>query len=357
MLVPFGILAFMVVLTAQPRPALVSLLGLLATAHLAERALLHGKSPPWWSAVLIALWANVHGLWLAGPLALGVAAALNWLGQQSPRRRPPAGLWAVVASWVVAGMITPLGPSGLLLPLALRDATRHIQEWQPSTPWSLAFVPLALELLIFVWGSRRSSVLRRPEVVIWIILWVLFSLPALRNVIVSAFMLLPLAATVLGTSGWQPSTPGRPPLRGIVAISYTILALIVGVAAMRLVTLQPLENAQPLRIARELSTHTEPVRVLNDYNTAGVLVAFGPSAIELGIDGRADRYGATYIDEYLRVFAVRGDAWRTFLEEFDPDVAVVKNDEAIRYVLEDVQGWKRDMVDGDYVLLRAPQPR
>jgi hypothetical protein len=94
--------------------------------------------------------------------------------------------------------------------------------------------------------------------------------------------------------------------------------------------------------------------VLNHYNASGVLVAFGPTGIELGIDGRAERYGKQYIDAYLDVFALSGEAWPEFLAVFQPQAAIAQADQALVHYLRDDLNWRVMMEDGEWLLLVPP---
>jgi len=354
-LVPYAILTLLVVLSAQPRPALVSILGVLLVAHAAERCLLTGRVPHLWTTLALVLWANIHGLWVIAPASLTLAGLLYWTSQGREDKAFIRRLFVIVAAWTIAGVTSPLGLGGLLLPFTLAGTTEHLQEWQRSSPWSIAFIPLGLTLMVILIRSRRAAVLHSSVVKIWVTFWVVFSLPALRNVIVSVIMLLPLVASSMREEANEQPSRGSTytsPFTGL--LSALVTAVMCLAILLRINALDPLADARPMKIAEYLASAEGRVRVLNDYNTAGVLLAFGPREVELGIDGRAERYGADYIREYLELIAVRGQRWPSLLDRLNPDYAVLEGDSALRYVLRDVRGWQEVLRDGDYVLLEAP---
>jgi hypothetical protein len=115
----------------------------------------------------------------------------------------------------------------------------------------------------------------------------------------------------------------------------------------------PLGKAKPLTIATKLSSINGPKRVLNTYNSSGVLAAFGGKDIKLAIDGRADRNGGPYIDRYIKAEKLEGD-WQELLRQVQPNFAVLGKDTALTYELTNYQKWKILLTEQDYVLLQAP---
>lgn len=348
--VAVGMLGFSLVVEA--RPLMLSLLGTTLVSHWAARLLYTGRVPSTWWALLVVLWANLHGQWVIAPLAVGLATVLYWLDDPTSRRRLLVRGIGVSGLLALAGCLSPLGIWGLLLPFLLRENTNHIVEWQRLEPLSIAAIPLVLLLVIIVWGWLRIG--RRPvrSEAVYVAFWTVFALPAERNVMVSLLFLLPVAAVVgaraFPESGQSRARTDRRLFRFAGAASALATVVLLTIAATRF---DPLAEARAIGAAERLAAAGSAVRVLNDYNVAGVLVAFGPSGIELGIDGRAERYGAEYIDAYLDALALRGDGWEEFLAKFEPEAAVIEARAPIRHVLEDDWDWELVMRDGDYVLL------
>lgn len=342
-LIPF---AFM----AQERPLLVSWIATLLVGILAERILRTGSLPRWWTVPLVALWANTHGQWVIAPAALGSAAVLYWLSHSGRDGRYLVRSGAITLALVLAGCLTPLGVRGLTLPFELRGATSTIVEWRLTEPWSIEFIPLAVVLLVTLASWLSAGLHRQPEAA-FVLTWTVFAMTATRNAVVVALLLLPLASRAAAAARRDTRDPGPREAYLLAASTGVAMVFAVVVSAIGLANIDALAQTTPLRIASDLKTRDDVMRVLNDYNVAGVLVAFGPSGIELGIDGRAERYGAEYIDAYLDALALRGDGWRKLLYDFQPDVAVLEADAPIRHVLEEDWGWQVTVEDGDYVLL------
>ena len=352
----FG-LAASLALFFQTRPLLVSYLGSVAVAHLADRTLREGRLPAWWFYPLVALWANLHGQWFIAPTAIAVAAGLHWLAAPASRGRFALRALAAVALTVLAGSLSPLGFRGVLLPLQFRGATDHISEWQVTQLWSISGIPMVIVvgLILVSWARSRTNVPWWE--IAYVAVWTGFGLLAFRNAPVAALMLAPLAASRASHAfaGHGRTTSDRE--RRLLPPMFVVTCLAsAGFLTSVLVSTDALASAEPLQIARYMDENDLSGRVLNAYNASGVLVAFGPPGVELGVDGRAERYGAEYISQYLDVLRLSGDRWPAFLDDFAPEVAVVESDAAIRHLLEDDWRWRVVMADGSYILL-TPKAR
>lgn len=344
-----GLAALPLVQWINVRPAMLSLVATVMVAHVADRTLTTGCLPRWWSLPLIALWANLHGQWVIAPAAIGVAGVLYWLADRHRRYSSLRRTVLFVVAMVLAGCLTPLGFRSLTLAFTLRDTTSHLDEWQPVYFMSWEFLPLALVGGVLVWRWTRQASRPSTHEVAYALVWAAFGMTAERNALVAALLLLPLAARALDRPSAHEarhdvSSFGRLGLVG----TFAVVAVLTAVSLTRV---EGLSAATPLAIAQRLSTDYDSVRVLNQYNSAGVLAAFGPPGIQLGIDGRAERYGREYIDRYLDVFALRGDDWAPFLIEFQPEAAVVERGDPIGHVLINDWGWEITLEDPPYLLL------
>ena len=336
----------------QSRPLIFSLIGTVAVGHQAARTLREGVLPPLWAYPLIALWANLHGQWILAPVAIGLAAALHWASAAPPRSRFIGRAAGSVIAMLVAGCLTPLGIEGIVLPLTMRGATSHLAEWQPTELWNLTSIPLLIVVAVILMGWVRSPRPTSWTEIVYVVVWIAFAMMAVRNVFVAALLLAPLASRQAAVLWPPPDTwpVGREAM--MLRIAVWTGWFIAGVSlATSLAATAPLDEARPLKIAEYLSEKGFSGRVLNDYNVAGVLIAFGPSSLEIGIDGRAERYGAEYIRLYSDTIALEGREWPEFLDSFDPESAVVDPESSIYHLLVDDWGWRNLMTDGDFVLL------
>ena len=129
----------------------------------------------WWLPPLTTVWANCQGLWPLGLLVVGCPLAGDWIARLWRGRELPAGgakpLAGMFALCLLAGLITPYGWRGLVLPLKLLlrlvPANANIfsnQVAENVPPWVLARgQPLSLlPLLILVVLVAASFAHARP---------------------------------------------------------------------------------------------------------------------------------------------------------------------------------------------------
>jgi hypothetical protein len=288
--------------------------------------------------VLALLWANIHGSWVLLPCVLGL---LTLAAVVDPRLRhawlEPLKLAGVA---LVAGMINPTGWLTLASVWRFRDRTAHLLEWEPTIVSELGVLPFSLlvVLLLVTWARRRRVAWAEIIVVFGI---VGFAMIAFRNVLFALTLLAPLTADAL--SPFARPRPTRPAeARALAAVSAGSVAACLAAALIIAAHTDPLAQARPLKIAQFLASVDGPKRVYNNYNTAGILLEFGGPRIELGIDGRADRYPADYTSRY---FGAEGQLreWREVLAEVDPDYVVADRENPLPVLLEELQ-WRTLMV-------------
>ena len=180
----------------------------------------------------------------------------------------------------------------------------------------------------------------------------MFSWSAWRNMTPGLILLAPVVAESLCLAfpliARRPEPRWSKPAGVGLAVSLTALGLL-SIPGRELL---PLEQ-NPVDLAKGIAQLEPHQRVLNDYNVAGLALYFGGAETQVAIDGRADRYGAGYIESYLRLNNLQGD-WKTLLAELAPTSALIKRDTALAQYLSETQHWTVVGTDGEYVLLKAP---
>ncbi len=152
-------------LQARPHILTLPLFALWIAAHVRARA--SDRAPPLYLALVMILWANLHGGFLIAPVfTLLFAGEAIYVAPDTKRTVAAARRWGIflVAS-VAAALITPHGFAGLLFPIRLTSMTlalAGIVEWEPS---SLANNPpliiwLLLVLFVALFLGLRVAVTR-----------------------------------------------------------------------------------------------------------------------------------------------------------------------------------------------------
>lgn len=182
--VALGLLALMgnfIALGCAARPQLFTLLAFVFLLTALRRLLAGSKSWAFFPPLLLAVWINTHGGYLAGWLILLLALGLECLGAMFPtwrsrlRCEPTAISTGKMTFLAVASTVALLAnPWGWQLVIWTSETVRmirpHITEWHPMV-LSFANLPfyITIGLGIFAWLASRRR-LRLWEFPVWILL-------------------------------------------------------------------------------------------------------------------------------------------------------------------------------------------
>jgi hypothetical protein len=335
----------------QARPQTLSLVMLAWLGLTCRTVLLERRLPRAWVFLpLVLLWAQIHGLWLFAPAFLLLAALAGLLDSRTTsdlRLVGKAGLLSVAG--LAIGCLNPVGIRSLTLPFTLRSATATISEWQPTTiipyfSWGLLML-IGLLVLAWVRGGRRVT---NGEMA-WTAALALFAFLAYRNVPVAVLLLAPVVAVRL-TREMPAASSTRSEQRLLVTATAVMALLALATDAVMSATGTAIPLTAPTRLAAMLNDGTEH-RVIDDYNTGGVILAFGGSTVKVGVDGRADYYGGAYIKRYEDMLAMRS-GWSRLFNQLAPDAALInRHGPLVQWLTDD--GWRQVATQGNYVLLRS----
>ncbi len=182
-----------------------------------------GRRHAWWAPlailVLFALWANLHGGFIAGLLLLGLAtvglAIDNWRGIPGAvplSRVAVLGLLVVLAA-VTVTVATPLGAAiwDYLLSFQNQAISLASTEWESAFSSPLAVVYLSLATCFAAWMWVRSPRPRRVTTLLVTAGFLVFAGYSVRNIV---FIGPVLALQV----AWTAPNRGPTPIRGPVAL-------------------------------------------------------------------------------------------------------------------------------------------
>ena len=248
------------------------------------------RAPPLAAALLMTVWANLHGSFVIG-LAIAGAFGLDALVAEKDRK-------PVLREWVpfglacaVAVLINPNGLSGVIHPLRMANLGMLplIDEWKPS---SLAVTPYFFGVLALV---AVVLVVRRPR------------MPPVRALLIVGLLALALmqvrhqAVFAIVTAMLLPGPLGRtvaePLNRRAAAMLAGAGALFVAIRAVLPMQL-PYNGANPWPLIARVPPALRSQPVLNGYSMGGPLILSG---IRPFVDGRGDMYGDAFIFNYKRI--------------------------------------------------------
>jgi hypothetical protein len=346
--VVFAITAVPLTAIVQDRPQLASLIFLAWLSSLTAKYFDSGSVPRRLRFVLMTyLWATIHGLFILGPLTLLLLAATS-AGSQDRRRRAAARELAGTALVsLLACAATPMGPRLVLAPFTVGSAARgFISEWAPTSIWVFGAFGFYLLLAMLLLCAARSPLPKPRGEIAYVAAWAIFGLLAIRNAAPASIMLAPLAVR-WADACWRTRSELRIPERAFRSTSALVLT-----ASLLTVVGSPLMVSKPDRIAAYLNHVPRGTHVLNDYNLSGYLILRAPQ-IRVVVDGRADRYGSAFLSRYTEG-VTGGPHWRSWVEQLNPDLAVLAESSPLPELLRVELGWTTVMTDDHFVLLRKP---
>ncbi|HEX5377264.1 MAG TPA: hypothetical protein VFW47_01745 [Phenylobacterium sp.] len=300
------------------------------------------RAPPWWAAVLILLWADLHGSFVFGFLLLG-AFALEAIYESPPSERLRS-LWAwglFSALSLCAAAVTPEGPWGLVFPFKLMGMTSlaGIDEWRPTDFSRFSPFELGLAVTLFVCLTRGVRV--APVRVLLLIGLLHMALQHDRHVMVAALVAAMVLAGPIATALGQARPVPRPERIGGWLAFAAVALVLVGLRA-----LTPLARLDGTTTPGAAIDHvpadlrTRPL--LNDYGFGGYLIYRG---VRPYVDGRTDLYGDAFMDRYDRI--MRADPAVLDQTLLDQHVAwtILRPGTPLAAVLDARPGWRRLYAD------------
>jgi hypothetical protein len=339
------------------RPYMVTLL-LTAIFFWILEAYRWGRSDRlWWLPLLMVIWVNSHGGFVAGFLLLGSyivgLAGRPWRPGWMYRVRRL--LWVGLAV-VLAACLNPAGPEMLLYPfktVAIGSLRGLIAEWQSPNFHQIQVQPF-LWLLLLVFGAVGVS-RKRLALVDFLLVsgFAYLGFLAGRNIslfaLVAPAVLTRHAAPVLDE--WverlgygQPARISGEISRRHQWVNLTLLLVLTLVVGMKsAVVFSPRTNADhfkkvlPVDAVNFIRQKQPPGRLFNHYNWGGYLLWALPE-YSVFVDGRTDLYGDEVIGEWLQV--VRAEAgWEGVLDRWGVRLILGNPDWPVVRLLEN-EGWQ-----------------
>lgn len=317
----------------------------------------------WMVPILVLAWANLHGSFFLGPVALGLAWLADLHGQV---KRPHAALVVAVAS-AAAATVSPFGPAVWAYAVGLSmnpEVTQRITEWQRTSPGDvpglLFYASAAAAALLLV---RRGRVTPWPTL-LWLGLFFVIGAYAVRGIGWWALgAIAPIAGMLASGGADRASVADRPvplAMRRINAVLAGALVL-AGIAFLPLWrpidpgTLAPagvLANA-PSGITGALRDLARPGdRVLNPQ-VWGSWFEFVLPDVPVAIDSRIELFPAATWAAYDLIRS-GGAGWIERLDTWNPTIVVVAADEGGLLERLTAIGWRSTFEDPDGVVLVAP---
>ena len=338
------------------RPHVFTLPILVAWVGALVRARGEGRTPPPWLALVMALWANLHGgyvfgLGLAGLLAAeAVLLASDWRG----RRRAVRGWGLFGALSLAAACLTPYGLDGLLLPFRLvgmRFAMGQLVEWR--SPDFQSFEPLELWLAFMLFAGFALGWRLPPIRLLMLLLLLHMALQHRRHGelvgLVAPLLLAPalapqLRAPAVGRAAGPVDRAlaelAKPASLPGIALTGALLAAL-SVALLRGAAARS-DVAVPTAALAAVKAAQVSGPVLNDYGFGGFLIFTG---IPPFIDGRAELYGDDFIKQYVEAMLLQSGELPQLLDRYGIAWTLIEPQRPAAVLLDHLPGWRRLYAD------------
>ena len=354
-------------LLARPHTLAAPLLVFWAVALLRAREA--GRAPPLWVALLMAVWANLHGSF---PFGLALAAvfgaeAILVSGGSAARWRAAQQWGGFLLASLLASMANPHGLYGLVFAYDLSQMKfiNSVSEWRPTEFDGVQ--PLEIWMLIAAVALFTRGLKLPPVRIVLIVGLLHLALHHRRHSDLIGFLAPAIVAEALGAQwfavrgkGEQAASLDRlfkslasPARAATCAIVMACLA-VAGVAATRIDALRPPPLTTPDAALAALSAaypggfSSSPGRVFNSYEFAGYLIFTGVAPF---IDGRGDMYGDKFFFRYKDALELKNpDSLPELLDQYHIGWTLLRPELPAVALLDRLPGWKRFYADDTAVI-------
>ena len=286
----------------------------------------------WWLIGLIWLWAMLHGMWPVG-ISICAAGALGHVLDGGPAWRTRLRVLLLPVGAALAAALTPAGPGLYSAVLTVGSRASYFNEWGPPdfTTSTTAVMGLMLAATVALRLRGPRDTWTADLILLGVAAWALYSG---RTTPVCAAMLTSLLARQLERR-LRTATPARRP-ESAALVGAGALTVVVAVLAAWLGP-DPVPPSPP-RLDDALAELPAGTPVFSDLQFGGYLLWKYPQ-LDVVAHGYADMYTDAEFDDVVDVLGVE-PGWDEILAEGGVDYAVVLDDSAIGYALEQRDDWE-----------------
>lgn len=369
------------------RPHLITWLFIVIFLTLLERVREGQRNLLWWFPVLMVLWTNLHGGFLAGVVIVGAYAGgeiVRALVAQSNEERIAAAkaslpYIATAAGCMLASLINPyFYHLHQHIFSYLRDPyeMNHIIEFQ-SANFRSAGAGFFESMLIFAGGAAVWFAYRKQFGEVFLLAgWGHLALQSARNIPLFMIVAAPLVAMAMVAwlkalsqapiAAWIRSIPefvesaGEEvaPLERIGRVhaicAVVLVAIGLGIASPSASKFFKPEYDPKVYPSRALALLTEPSqRIFTDDEWGDYLIYnLSPKGIKVYIDGRSDFYGEKFCTEYIELLGVKWD-WEQILSRHGVNTVLLTPASPLASTIKESSHWRVVYDDGAAIIFQA----
>ena len=325
------------------RPHILALPVIVAWMIGITTAVERDRAPPLAFALVMALWANMHGSFPLGLVMAGLAGLEGVVAAPAAQRLARCRGWALFLAAALAGTaLSPYGWHAILVPLGMEgnaETLKYVDEWQPlrlDMEGCVALGALALSLAAVLRGWRAN--------VFRIVAIVLLGAMMVRHArFISLFGILApiLIAPALRRLPRFAARPTHEP-----ALLWGVAGALAAGALVVLAVAAPLPSARMTPEAAYSAAVAARVEgpVVNEYDFGGFLIAHG---VKTFVDGRTDQlFLGDFLPSYTRALDAKDDAaFAAILQKYHASWALVRSGSAETKHLSHLPGWTQIHTD------------
>lgn len=318
----------------------------------------------WWTLPLMLLWVNLHAGFALGLVLSTLSLAAGgievwWQHQDAQKLRLPA---FILLLDILVVICNPNGVRMYIYPFAtLRSAAMQsfISEWFSPNFHRAQYWPLLLTVLAVpaVLACSRAGVRLRDLLFLMVSLY--GSLCFIRMipffVLIAVPVILRSLRSLICTSSpkvhlWS---VGRACGNAVILLSAVIFA---GLRTWQVIEYQSVAEVKefPSRAVAYLKAHPPSGPVFNHYDWGGYLIWNFGSRLPVFIDGRADIYGETFLNDFVATYEF-SNGWQAHLERWKVATVLVPPDSPLAQGLRLSPSWKVSYEDPQAVVLASSE--
>ncbi len=322
-----------------------------------------------WLIPATLLWANLHAGYAVG-LALIALAIVAWLLDavigSVPRDEALRAVRLLATLLLLCAAVVIVNPNGTHLysypfqTLHSRAMQTYIVEWASPDFHLKRFQPFLL-LVLATFGTLALSPRReRPGTVLLLVATAYAGMRSSRHIFIFALIAAPLlakyASAWLSEKKWEQrmNTPEEIPTRSKAMLNAALAVAMIAFTATRVrmvVSHQPATEAQncPVAAVAFIDEQHPAGPFFNHYDWGGYFIWKLYPKYRVYIDGRADVYGDSFLNEFMDTYRAEID-WRNTFDKYEIQSVLLPPHTALTTALRREPGWKNIFEDKQAVI-------
>ncbi len=325
----------------------------------------------WCTVPLTLIWVNLHGgfalgiafmaLFLIGDLLDVAFDAEEWPKSRARLRRLTIAIAACLA-------VIPLNPYGVQMywypfrTVYSKSIEGYISEWaSPNFHQSMYLPALLLLLAIFV-AAAISPVRLRPRELLLLSATTWAALHSARHIPLLALLSAPILSNL--AYAWTKENWNRFDSAGKQLLPLAWRQLFNGIVLATCLLFGGFRIGHVIKAQAEVERRSFqlsaisflrenglPGPIFNSYNWGGYLIWQLYPGYRVYVDGRADLYGDSFLDQFASTYQISSPSWRLDLDAWGIQTVLVPREAPLAVALRLSRNWKQVYEDPQAVIL------